>query len=121
MKKFFLFLITTALVTFMFVSCEKEDDFFDESLLTGKWQSGTLFERYFDDGTGYTWDESDDVQESEAQNFTWTLVRSELTQNHILEITGTTVPKLYTITELNSAKLRYEDDFGKVYSFNRVD
>ncbi len=116
-----IFLMTTTLVAIMFVSCEKEDDFFDEALLAGKWQSGTLFERYFANGNGYTWDISDDVQEDEAQNFTWTLVKTELTQIHIMEMGGNLVPRFYTVTELSPTRLRYRDDFGKSYSFTRVD
>ena len=110
--------MTTTLVALMLASCEKEDDF-NESLLVGKWESGTLYYRYFGSGEGYTWDEGDDVQEDEAQNFTWTLIRSELTHIHILEIGGT-VPRAYTVTELSSTSLRYRDDFGRSYSFTRV-
>lgn len=100
------------------VSCEKLDDF-DQSLLVGKWQSGSLYYRYLSNGNGYTWDEGDDVSEDEAQDFTWTLVQSELTHIHILEIGGT-VPKVYTVTELTSTILTYEDDFGKSFSFTKV-
>ncbi len=118
MKKALIFLMATILIGLMLVSCEKEDDF-DESFLIGKWESGTLYYRYFVDGTGYSWDEGDDVTENEAQDFTWTLEKSELTHIHILEIGGT-VPKVYTVTELTSTRLRYEDGFGKSYSFIKV-
>lgn len=118
MRKILIFALAGMLVALALVSCEKEEEF-DESLLIGKWQTGTLFYRYFINGTGYTWDEGDDVTEDEAQNFTWTLVRSELTHIHILEIGGT-VPKVYTVTELTATRLRYRDDFGKSYSFTRV-
>ena len=107
-----------AFLALMMVSCE-EETFFEEELLPGKWRSGTLYYRYFSGGTGYTWDTSDDVTEDEAQNFTWTLVKSELTHIHILEIGGT-VPKVYTVKELTTTRLRYEDDFGKSYTFTRV-
>jgi len=119
MKKYKISLVATILIALMLASCEKESDF-DKSLLTGKWQSGTLFYRYFVNGTGYSWDEGDDVSEDEAQDFTWTLVESELTHIHILEIGGT-VPRVYTVTELSSTRLRYRDDFGRSYSFTRVD
>lgn len=119
MKKIIISLVAVALTALMLVSCEEFEQF-DESLLIGKWESGTLYYRYFGDGTGYTWDEGDDVTEEEAQDFTWTLMNSELTQNHILEIGGT-VPKLYTVLELTSTSLVYEDDFGKRFSFTRVD
>jgi len=119
MRKFSIPLMAIILISAILVSCEKEEVYFDDTLLIGKWQTGSLFERYFENGTGYTWDESDDVSEDEAQDFTWTLLNAELTQIHILEIGGT-VPKVYTVTELTSTNLRYEDDFGRSYSFTRV-
>ncbi|MGC9342569.1 MAG: hypothetical protein ACP5E3_07720 [Bacteroidales bacterium] len=119
MKKIIYILFAAFLVAIMFQSCELEEEQFDEALLTGKWESGTLYYRYFSDGSGYTWDEGDDVMEEEAQDFTWTLVNSELTHIHILEIGGT-VPKVYTLLELTSNRLEYEDDFGKRFSFTKV-
>lgn len=119
MKKIIHILFAVFLVAMMFQSCELEEEQFDEALLTGKWESGTLFYRYFSDGSGYTWDEGDDVTEEEAQDFTWTLVNTELTHIHILEIGGT-VPKVYTVLELTSNRLEYEDDFGKRFSFTKV-
>ena len=71
------------------------------------------------DGTGGTWDTADDVTEEEAQDFTWTLVNAELTHIHILEIGGH-VPKVYTVTELTSSTLTYNDDFGVEFSFTKV-
>ena len=102
----------------LIVSCEIEE-MFDETLLIGKWKSGTLYYRYFADGDGYSWDEGDDVTEDEAQDFTWTLEKSVMTHIHILEIGGT-VPKVYTVTELTETSLQYKDDFGKSFSFTKV-
>jgi hypothetical protein len=122
MKKIVYFLIvfvTTALLT---VSCDMltpEETSFDETLLYGKWQSGTLFYKYVNDGNGTTWDTADDVTEAEAQKFTWTLVKSELTHIHVLEMGGT-VPKVYTLTELTDSTLIYHDDFAKEFSFKKV-
>jgi hypothetical protein len=100
------------------VSCEKEPAYFDESLLLGKWRSGTLFYKYHANGTGGTWDTADDVTEAEAQEFEWSLVAAELTHIHILEIGGT-VPKVYTVTELTESTLKYHDDFDS-FSFIKV-
>jgi hypothetical protein len=119
MKKIYFYLSMFAAVCILAVSCETEPITFDESLLIGKWQSGTLFYKYLEDGTGGTWDTADDVTEEEAQEFTWTLVNDELTQNHILEIGGT-VPKLYTVTVLTAATLKYHDDFGVEFAFTKV-
>ncbi len=121
MKKALYFLIPCMLFSLFFFSCEKlEEKSFDESLLIGKWVSGTLYYKYESDGTGGTWDTADDVREEEAQDFTWTLEKSELTHIHIMEIGGN-VPKVYTVKELTADKLRYVDDFGKEFSFSKVD
>lgn len=124
MKKFLIFLISAIYITIMLVSCEKEEEFFDKSLLTGKWQShqtSTLFDRYFSNGTGYTWDEGDDVQENEAQNFTWTLEGSKFTLIHEMEHGGVPVPQELTVTELTMTSLKYRNLYGRTYSFTRVD
>ena len=92
---------------------------FDKELLIGKWQQGSLYERYHANGTGSTWDTADDVNEDEAQPFTWNLVEDELTQIHIMEMGGK-IPKVYTITALTSSKLNYHDDYGKSYSFTKL-
>ena len=96
-----------------------ELDVFDEDLLVGKWVNGTEYWRYNADGTGCTWDTADDVTEAEAQQFTWTLVLSTLTQKHQMEISGTTIPKVYTVTELTETDLVYEDSYGTEYAFVR--
>ena len=91
---------------------------FDKELLSGYWVSGTLYEYYNANGTGYTWDILDDVTEEEAQPFTWTLEKSTLTQVHKMEMGGN-VPKIYTVTKLNTTTLEYHDDYGKYYTFTR--
>jgi hypothetical protein len=124
MKKILIFLISATCIAITLVSCEKEDEFFEKSLLTGKWQSHlkpTLFDRYFSNGTGYTWDEGDDVQEHEAQKFTWELEGSRFTLIHEMEHGGVPVPKVFTVTELTSTSLKYRNLYGKSYSFTRVD
>lgn len=118
MKKLFVCLMVCFSMSILFNSCEQEDMFFDESLLIGKWASGTVFYKYSSNYTGKTWDTADDVTEAEAQSFTWTLVKSELTHIHILE-TGGSVPKVYTVTTLTSTSLKYKDDFGTTYSFTK--
>jgi hypothetical protein len=119
MKKTLRYLTMFIVVTLLAVSCTALETNFDQSLLTGKWQSGTLFYKYLANGTGGTWDTSDNVTEAEAQAFTWTLVNAVLTQIHTLEIGGT-VPKVYTLTELTATSLKYHDDFGVSFSFTKV-
>ncbi|HUX96568.1 MAG TPA: hypothetical protein VMV47_12620 [Bacteroidales bacterium] len=119
MKKSLFYLIL-AIFSLCVVSCEPETDVsFDQSLLIGKWKTGTLYYKYLADGTGGTWDTADDVTEAEAQAFTWTLVKAELTHIHVLEIGGS-VPKVYTVTELTATSLKYHDDFGVKFSFSKV-
>ena len=120
MKRSIIYLFTVVSISFFVVSCAKEEPSFDEQLLIGKWRSGTEFYRYDSDGTGATWDTGDDVSEDEAQEFTWTLVKSDLTHIHIMEIGGK-VPKYYTVTELTATTLRYRDEFGKTFSFVKAD
>ena len=63
----------------------------------------------------------DDVTEAEAQEFKWTLIKSDLTLTHKIETTDEYgVPKVYTIVELTTRMLTYKDDFGNTYSFSKV-
>jgi hypothetical protein len=119
MKKTLRYLTMLTVITLLAVSCTEEAISYDETLLTGKWQSGTLFYKYLADGTGGTWDTADDVTEAEAQAFTWTLVDDLMTHIHILEMGGS-VPKIYTVTELTATSLKYQDDFGVTFSFTKV-
>jgi hypothetical protein len=122
MKRFSFYIAFCAVLTLMVVSCEEDTTSFDETLLYGKWQGTwegkTVYYKYFDDGTGYTWVPADDVTEEEATDFTWTLVQAEFTQIYVGQM-GQTVPKVYTITELTSSTLKYKDDFDS-YSYTKV-
>ena len=120
-KAAFRILLLISFITLM-VACNlvtEDGTTYDESLLFGKWKSNTLYYKYLSDGTGKTWDTADDVNEAEAQSFTWTLVKSELTHIHIMEM-GTTVPKIYTVTELTATTLKYKDSFNVSHSFTKV-
>ena len=119
MKKTLRYLTMLVVVTLFAVSCTKEETTYDQTLLTGKWQSGTLFYKYIADGTGSTWDTADNVTEAEAQLFTWTLVKDLLTHIHVLEMGGS-VPKIYTVTELTETSLKYHDEFGSNFAFTKV-
>ena len=125
MKHLKLILIAILAVSAIIVSmssCSPDPDVeLDKTLLYGKWQetNSLNFEVYKSDGTGYTWDEADDVTEAEAQPFTWTLEDGILTHIHIMEM-GAEIPKVYTVTKLTATELSYEDDFGKVHTFTKV-
>ena len=125
MKHFKLYLILILAVSATMLSmssCSPDTDVeLDRNLLIGKWQeTNTLnFEVYGKDGSGYTWDEADDVTEAEAQPFTWGLNGNVLTQVHTMEMGGN-VPKAYTVTKLTATELVYEDNYGKVHSFDKI-
>ena len=119
MKKLIICLVVFMSFSVLFNSCTKDEEFFQESFLIGKWVSGTVYYKYLSDYSGKTWDTADDVTEAEAQPFTWTLVKSELTHIHIM-VVGGNIPKVYTVTELTATTLRYKDDFGKSYSFTKL-
>jgi len=119
MKKTLIYATLLIAISLFVVSCTKEETSFDQTLLTGKWQSGTLFYKYLSNGTGGTWDTSDNVTEAEAQAFTWTLEEDVFTHIHILQVGGN-VPKIYTLTELTSTTLKYHDDFNVNFSFTKV-
>ena len=108
------------MLLFSFASCDNNKDSFDEELLYGKWKSGTLYYRYYSDYTGITWDESDDVYEDEAQKFEWSLNNSVLKHIHFMEIGEAKIPKVYTVTDLTSKTLRYQDLY-KSYYFTKTD
>ena len=117
----------TAIIVSMSSCSPNTDVEFDKTLLYGKWQEirviddkidSTNFEVYKADGTGYTWDEADDITEVEAQHFNWTLEAEILTHIHIMEMGGN-IPKKYTVTKLTATELIYKDDFGKTHTFNK--
>lgn len=116
------------------VSCKRphQKDDFDVNLLYGKWQEGTVFERYYKtdsafilpsgdtvQANGTTWDEGDDISEEEAQIFKWTLDGTKLVQEHIG--TFVIVPKIYTITSLSPSELTYSDDYGTTHHYTKVE
>lgn len=120
MKKITSMTLCFVSIILLSTSCTKEEDKdFDQQLLLGKWQEGTLYERYDVGNTGATWDTADDVKESEAQPFTWTLEKDQLGQIHLMQ-NGTKVPKRYTVTELSATTLSYKDNFGKSHTFKKV-
>lgn len=101
------------------VSCEEDTEtevIYQESMVIGYWQDSTVYERYDEDHTGVTWDTSEDVDESEAQSFTWSIDKDILTQIHIMEIGGQ-IPKVYNILKLTDTVFIYEDDYGVRHSY----
>ena len=114
------FLFVSLLIVLGMSSCvdPMNSEGFDINLLYGKWQEGSVYERYDETGSGATWDTDDDIGEEEAQLFKWTLEGSTLIHEHIG--TFVTVPKVYTIQTLNTTQLVYGDDYGKTHYFTKV-
>lgn len=111
--------LTLPLMALLMVGCVPQEQDFEATDLVGKWVSGTEYYRYDADLTGATWDTADDVSESEAQSFTWSLEGAQLTVIHQMEMGGV-VPKLYTLTDLTSNTLKYKDSYGQSFTFTRV-
>lgn len=116
MKK--LSFIALALLTVVLTSCGglggDEDVNIDKSQIVGKWMTAdkSYFEVYNSDGTGKSWNLKDDVNEDEAQTFTWEFDEGsddKFFQYHNMEIGGT-VPLYCNILELTSTTFKYNTD-----------
>lgn len=120
-RKLIVYLPVFVFVVILFSNCGGETIIIDENQIIGRWKSGTLYEVYEAGGSGYTWDEADDVTEDERQQFEWSITDNNiLTQIHLMEMGGR-IPKVYSITQLNSNSLVYEDDYGVKHVFVRVE
>ena len=115
-KLYLAFLLLFALI---FASCQDDPINYTPQQLIGKWVRGTEYYRYDSNKEGATWDVADDVLESEAQRFSWSLSGSSLTHVHHMEMGGN-IPKTYTITELTDNKLTYKDHYNQTFTFTRV-
>ena len=98
----------------LFGGCHKKKTVFESHFLYGKWVCGTEYYRFDANGNGATWDTSDDVDETEAQQFTWSFdsESNRLTIVHQMEMGGN-IPKSYTVTMLNELFLRIKDRYGQ--------
>lgn len=120
-------LLVIAVLSVILLSCEGEKKTFSSDLLIGKWKRSSVSKqgktgydcyRYDVNGNGATWDTADDVNENEAQAFTWKLDKDRLTILHKGEM-GQVIPKVYTVKTLNSTALSYEDDYGATFTFSK--
>ena len=122
MKRTLYFLISFLLISTLFQSCSKDENF-DETLLFGKWKetgASPYHYRYDSNHTGARWKPDEDVKESEGEEFTWELEKSELMRLHIRKIDGGVVPENFTVTELTATSLRYKNEV-RSYSFTKID
>jgi hypothetical protein len=111
-----------------------EEPTFVEADLLGLWQEkGTeVYVRFTNekDNTGEykygrEWDESEDIFESDLLPygngwFKYKLVKSDLTEIHLMDNGGAELPKVYVVTKLTAGNLEYKDNFGTTHVFEKV-
>ena len=108
------------IVTLLTVACKKKKDepstpqkTYSE-LVVGRWTTadGGHLEVYESNGNGHMWDPAEDVQEDEADTFTWTIDESNkmmVQQVHFQGGQGI-VPQYCNILILNETTLKYNND-----------
>jgi hypothetical protein len=125
-----------AVIIIAMTSCfnTSEEPTFVEADLLGLWQEkGTeVYVRFTNekDNTGEykygcEWDESEDVFESDLLPygngwFKYKLVKSDLTEIHLMDNGGAELPKVYVVTKLTAGNLEYKDNFGTTHVFEKV-
>ena len=125
-----------AVIIIAMTSCfnTSEEPTFVEADLLGLWQEkGTeVYVRFTNekDNTseykyGREWDESEDVFESDLLPygngwFKYKLVKSDLTEIHLMDNGGAELPKVYVVTKLTAGDLEYKDNFGTTHVFEKV-
>lgn len=130
MKKLALLLVAAFIVTLFTVSCSKKKD--DNTaasktyseLIVGRWKTadGGHYEVYEANGTGHMWDPADDVQEDEADTFTWSFdSNNKLTQIITYQSGAGVIPQYCNILILNETTLKYNNDGWRAeYTLTRV-
>ena len=144
MKKRIVFLSVLAVIAVTMTSCwnvPEPEVVFDEANLLGLWSKGDAtgldsvpveFVRFTaeQDETGEykygrQWNESEDIYEEDLVPygngwFKYKLVKSDLTEIHLMDNGGTEVPKVYVVTKLTDTELQYKDNFGTTHLFDKV-
>ncbi len=135
MKRIVYFL-AVAVLAVVFTGC---GGMFNKPDYTAADLSGTWVEEYTlcywvyslekdDSGDNYwgkTWDESDDVFETDLEWhgngwFKWNIANNKLTQLHVMEIGSALVPKTYTVTSCNETTLVLKDTYGNQTTYKKV-
>ena len=74
---------------------------------------------------GKTWDEADDVHESDLEFhgngwFKWNITNNNLVQLHMMNISEATVPKTYTVTSCDASTMKLKDTYGNILVYKKV-
>lgn len=134
MKKRTILFGVLAIVAMVMISCQSDKPTFQEADLLGLWQENgqEAFVRFTaeKDSTGEykygrEWDESDDMSESDLKPygngwFKYKLVKSDLTEIHLMDNDGAEIFKVYTVLHLTEDVLKYKDDRGITTTFAKV-
>lgn len=134
MKKRTILFGVLAIVAMVMISCQSDKPTFQEADLLGLWQENgqEVFVRFTaeKDSTGEykygrEWDESDDMSESDLKPygngwFKYKLVKSDLTEIHLMDNDGAEIFKVYTVLHLTEDVLEYKDDSGVTTTFAKV-
>ena len=131
---------TLACIAIAMTSCygSSEEPTFMENDLLGLWAEGSAnyndtipvhFVRFTkeQDPTGEykygrEWNEDDDVYEEDLLPygngwFKYKLVKSDLTEIHLMDNGGAEEPKVYVVQKLTGYELTYKDNFGKTHYY----
>ena len=125
-KRYIIWALVGALTLGCLAGCKKRVVHINvsEGQVVGVWMKKNTREywRFDSDNTGVTWDESEDISESESNlRFTWEIANEdELRMVSSGEMGNQFVPKNYTVTEVSSTTMKWEDLFGLTYTLNKV-
>ena len=137
MTRKLIFSTVLAMVAIAMTSCfgpNNEEPTFNEANLLGLWlEEGTeAFVRFTaeQDETseykyGRQWDESEDIFESDLKPygngwFKYKLVKSDLTEIHLMDNGGAEIPKVYVVVKLTDTELQYKNELGIVTKFEKI-
>lgn len=134
MKKSTILFGVVAIVAMMMTSCQMEKPSFQEADLLGLWKDASqeAFVRFTTEADptgeykyGRQWNESEDIYEEDLVPygngwFKYKLVKSDLTEIHLMDNGGADVLKIYTVLQLTEDVLKYKDDSGVITTFVKV-
>lgn len=72
---------------------------------------------------GREWDETEVYEEDLVHHgngwFKYKLVKSNLTEIHLMDNGGASIPKVYVVQKLTDTELEYRDEYKKTYYFQK--